>query len=110
MPVTIIPGDPGDLLCDTCTNRYADRGGRERTDESARVAGWHIYRGWSYQPTQPPSTFITRILCPQCIGTNRTRIPAPPVLPGQEDILATLGIEVEPPKQQKKGKKGREMS
>lgn len=117
MPTKKTPRPPGpdDLLCDTCPERFAPRATQAQTDERARVAGWHIYRGYAYHNTDlafpdATATFITRILCPQCIGTNRTRIPAPPVLEGQSDILADLGVTVEPQQKERKTRKGREMS
>lgn len=92
---TAIPQDPDDLICDTCPERFGFRGTLAKTDERARVGGWHIYRGYAYQRVEDTvRTFITRILCPNCIGTNRTKIPAPRVLEGQADILADLGVQV----------------
>lgn len=109
---TVIPADPNDLLCDTCTNRHPFRGSQVKTDEAARVKGWHIYRGWAFQLAHEETvrTFITRILCPACVGTNRTRLPAPPVLDGQSDILGELGTEVQPQLKEQRKRKGREPS
>lgn len=110
----VIPGDPDDLICDTCPNRYASRGDTYRTFESARVAGWHIYQRvqiqFSLSSGEGRNLVETRILCPSCIGTPRTRAPKMPELEGQSDILGHLGIEVTPLTGVKKGKKGREMS
>lgn len=112
--VTKIPGDPDDLICDTCPQRFGYRGDLWRTFEAARVAGWHIYQRVQVQYRQSTGEAVnlvdTRILCPSCIGTNRIRIPAPPVLEGQADILEELQVSVEPVAKSKKGKKGREMS
>jgi len=97
---TVIPGDPEDLICDTCPNRFAFRGTGMRTRESARVAGWHIHQ-------EPNLDF--KILCPECIGTPRTRIPAPPVLPGQTDALMELSVTMIPIVKKDRRGKGREM-
>lgn len=100
--VTQIPSDPDDLICDTCPTRYSYRGSVLRTRESARAAGWHILEG--------PLALAVRALCPECIGTHRSRTPAPPVLEGQSDLLEDLGITPEPVQKETKGKKRREMS
>lgn len=111
---TIVPADPDDLICDTCPNRYASRGDTYRTFESARVAGWHIYQNVQARLSRSSGSsevrVDTRILCPSCIGTSLSRVPAPPVLEGQADILEDLGMEVTQPTKEMKGKKGREMS
>lgn len=91
---TLIPNDPEDLVCDTCPNRYRFRGTGYRTRESARVAGWHIHQ---------QENLDFRVLCPECIGTPRSRIPVPPILEGQSDILTELGVTWTPV-QKKKGK------
>lgn len=114
---TLIPADPDDLICDTCPNRYASRGDPWRTFESARVAGWHIYQAIQLKVSssggQPmgPAQVNTRILCPECVGTPRSKLPpAPLVLEGQADILEDLGVEVRSVEKEKKNRKGREMS
>lgn len=101
---TQIPQDPNDLVCDTCPTRFSFRGNLVRTDELARVAGWHIYRGWAYgaDPGNTDATWISSFICPDCIGTNRTRIPAPRVLEGQSDLLADLGVPVVQEEQEEK--------
>jgi hypothetical protein len=88
---TTIPADPDDLYCDTCPERFTSRGGKWRTIEVARVAGWHIYIGPGIGGQHQEN-----YLCPGCVGTSRTRIPAPPVLEGQTDVLAELSITWEP--------------
>ena len=99
---TQIPGDPDDLICATCPERYSYRGDAARTRASARVAGWHILEG--------PLGLTVQAVCPGCVGTNRTRIPAPPVMEGQVDVFEELGITPEPIHKPRKGTKGREMS
>ncbi len=104
---TIIPGDPDDLICDTCPERFASRGDLWRTFEAARVKGWHIYQRVQTQYTQSTGEMLnlvdTRILCPECVGTPRSKPPPPPVvLEGQADILADLNITVEPVEKEKK--------
>lgn len=104
----VVAGDPDDLFCDTCPNRYASRGSAERTIESARVAGWHVYVG----PSGPfLSGVITKPLCPDCVGTPRTQAPRVEVMPGQTDMLTELNFTITPVVKGKRGKgKGREMS
>jgi hypothetical protein len=82
---TQVPAHPDDLICQTCPERFHFRGSLITTRDLARTQGWHIY-----SDSEPH-----RVLCPACIGTNRTRIPAPPILAGQSDILTDLGITAE---------------
>lgn len=111
--LTILPADPDDLICDTCPERFPYKGDTYRTFEAARVKGWHIYQHIqatlsreTYGPVGP-ATVDTRILCPQCIGTPRSRLEPPPVvIEGQADILEDLGVEVTVEKETKP-KKGR---
>jgi hypothetical protein len=104
---TILPADPDDLICDTCPERFPYAGDMFRTFERARVRGWHIYQHIKVEVPrtigEPVTTVDTRILCPACIGTPRSRPePAPLVLEGQADILADLDITVEPVEKEKK--------
>jgi hypothetical protein len=71
------------LQCDTCPASFHDRGTPERTDEYARVAGWHIYRGPSIVDSLVK---LVKVLCPECMGTPRSRVPIPETLSGQLDI------------------------
>lgn len=112
---TIIPADPDDLICDTCPERFPYAGDMYRTFERARVRGWHIYQHIQAAMTRgddPAGTVNvhveTRILCPTCIGTPRSRLePGPAVLEGQADILEDLDIHVKPvEKEQKQPRKG----
>lgn len=96
----IVPEDRADLFCDTCPAWFADRGGQARTDEVARVAGWHIYRGPSYVDSL---VILTKALCPECVGSPRQRLESTS-MEGQLDF----GFEVEPLPPKKKGKKPRE--
>lgn len=114
--LTIQPADPDDLICDTCPERYPYNGSIFTTFESARVKGWHIYQ--HVQATLDrntgspvgPATVDTRILCPSCIGTPRSRPQPPPqILEGQSDIFGELGVTQRFLAIEKKGKKGREM-
>lgn len=104
-----IPGDPDDLICDTCPERFAYAGDLLRTFERARVRGWHIYQhiqAQFHRSTGEVTNLVdTRILCPSCIGTPRTRVPPPPVLEGQSDILDDLGVEVKLVEKEKNPKK-----
>lgn len=103
---TILPADPDDLICDTCGDRYPYRGDLYRTFEAARVRGWHIYQNVTVvhirSTGEEDVKLDQRILCPACIGTPRTREPAPPVLEGQADILEDLDIQVTPVEREKK--------
>lgn len=115
---TLIPADPDDLICDTCPTRFPAKGDTFRTFESARVKGWHIYQRVQVQMSTSLTDDVhdkiivdTRILCPECVGTPRSKLPpAPLVLEGQADILEDLAIEVKPVEKEKKNPKGREMS
>lgn len=104
----VVAGDPDDLFCDTCSNRYASRGSTERTIESARVAGWHVYTGPSRVPLRD---YVIKPLCPDCVGTPRTQAVRVEVMPGQTDMLTELNFTITPVVKGKRGKgKGREMS
>lgn len=92
--VTLRPGDPDDLICDTCPERFTFRGSVARTIDAARVAGWHIH---------PEDR---KRLCPTCVGTPRTQAPRVAVMEGQTDVLAELNITWEPVVK----RKGRELS
>lgn len=83
---TILP-DPGDLYCDTCPNRYADRGHPSLTIDSARAYGWHIYIG----PGMGGHT-ISSYLCPDCVGGTRPPRQKIDVMEGQADILGDLNV------------------
>lgn len=110
----VIPADPNDLICDTCPERFPDKGDTYRTFEAARVKGWHIYQSVQLQLDRRTGEQAgtgkvdTRILCPACVGTPRSKLAPPPVvLEGQADILEDLAIEVEPvQKERKQPKKG----
>lgn len=90
---TIIPGDPADLICDTCPSRFADKGNPQRTDEMARARGWHIYRGPSIVDS---ARNMVKVLCPECVGTPRSRIEKPLIPPGQMDLLEELHYTITP--------------
>lgn len=82
-----------------------------RTFEAARIQGWHIYQHVQVRYSQSTGArdfdVDTRILCPSCIGTPRSRPnPPPPVLEGQADILEDLNINLEPAEKEKKPRKG----
>lgn len=108
----VIPADPDDLICDTCPERFGFKGDLMRTFEAARVKGWHIYQHIQMRMSTSTGERLnlvdTRILCPQCVGTPRSKLPpAPAVLEGQADILDDLGVEVIPEqKERKPPKKG----
>lgn len=91
---TLRPGDPDDLICDTCPERFAFRGTIARTIDAARVAGWHVH---------PEDR---KKLCPACVGTPRSKVPRVDVMEGQSDVLTELNITWEPVVK----KKGRELS
>lgn len=112
---TQIPADPDDLICDTCPNRFTYRGDTFHTFESARVKGWHIYQHIvaTYTRGDDPAGTVrnidTRILCPDCVGTPRSRLePPPPVLEGQGDMFDVLGITAQPVEKERKHRKGKE--
>lgn len=99
---TLLPADPDDLVCDTCPERFPYKGDTYRTFEAARVKGWHIYQHIvaTYTRAGDPAGVVrnidTRILCPQCVGTPRSQLPAAPtVLEGQADILEALAVTAE---------------
>lgn len=100
--------DRSDLYCDTCPNRFADRGGQAVTDEYARAAGWHIYRGPSIVDSLVK---LTKALCPECMGTSRTRGEKIMNLQGQLDLADVFFFVVDQapkPKPQPKGKRRKE--
>jgi hypothetical protein len=103
---TILPADPDDLICDTCPERFPYAGDMYRTFERARVRGWHIYQRVQLQMISgvpQPVVVETKILCPECVGTPRSKLPpAPAVLEGQADILEDLGIQVKPVEKEKR--------
>jgi hypothetical protein len=84
MAKTTMPAHPDDLHCDTCTNIYPFRGTTISTRDLARVNGWHLHPG-------PPLL----VLCPECVGTPRTRLPKVVNFTGQADIFEDLGINPE---------------
>lgn len=74
------------MKCDNygngCKSVIWDQGGDQRTHAFARAKGWHLFVGetWVGVP-------IEAVLCPSCVGTNRSRLPAPPpVLQGQLEL------------------------
>lgn len=105
---TIVPADPDDLICDTCPERFPYKGDTFRTFEAARIKGWHIYQKVEMQLDKVtgfqigPNRVYTRILCPTCIGTPRSKLPPPPVvLEGQADILEDLDVQATPIEKEK---------
>ena len=110
---TILPADPDDLICDTCPERFAYTGDLYTTFERARVRGWHIFQRVEMNLDKVTGFMVgntvveTRILCPDCIGTARSKLPPPPeVLEGQADILEELDVSVQHTEKEKKPRKG----
>ena len=68
-----------DLTCDNddCHSTYQALNTQTRTDDSARVHGWRVWR----------SPELTLILCPSCIGFRFRRDPAPERLEGEEPLF-----------------------
>jgi len=97
--------DRSDLYCDTCPSRFADRGGQAATDEYARAAGWHIYRGPSIVDSLVK---LTKALCPECMGTSRARGEKITNLQGQLDLADLFDIVDLAPKPQPRGKRRKE--
>lgn len=79
---------------DGCKGLILDQGGNQRTHAFARAKGWHLFDGLT-MGSEP----IKVILCPSCIGTNRSRLPAPPpLLQGQLELeFDNEGEEGTPP-------------
>lgn len=105
----VIPNDPNDLVCDTCPQRFPWKGELFHTLEAARVKGWHIYREVKAQIDRTSGARLgqvvvdQRVLCPQCVGTPRSKLPpAPEVLEGQADLLDDLHFEVKVVEKEKK--------
>lgn len=78
------PAHPDDLHCNTCPEIYPFRGSHTATWDLARTNGWHIM----------PDGARLRLLCPNCIGTSRTRLPKVTNFEGQADIFDDLGIDL----------------
>ena len=102
--------DDYDLACDTCPETFQGTSDTYRTFERARVHGWHIYQHVQMKMNTRTGEALnlvdTRILCPKCIGTPRTRLePAPLVLEGQADILEDLNIDVKPVEKEQRGRR-----
>ena len=100
---TVIPADPKDIYCDTCPSRSPDQGSQALTDQYARVRGWHIYRGPSIVDS---AVNLAKALCPECVGTPRSKIETPTVLEGQSDIFEDLGVTLTPEPKGKRRKDG----
>lgn len=68
-----------DLTCDNedCTSVYTALSSQARTDDSARVHGWRVWR----------SEGLSLILCPKCIGFRVRRDPAPERLEGEQPLF-----------------------
>jgi hypothetical protein len=76
-PDPIKPGEDS-LICDNYLDcgEFLRYGGVQGFDR-ARAKGWHIFQG-------PEQLFL---LGPQCVGMRFRLPPAPPVLPGQEELF-----------------------
>lgn len=64
-----------DLHCkniETCQSQFRERGSRARTQEQARVAGWHIFEG-----TTMGGKVVHVVLCPKCVGKRSRAAPTP---------------------------------
>lgn len=88
---TVIPADPKDIFCDTCPARSPDQGSQALTDQYARVRGWHIYRGPSIVDS---AVILAKALCPECVGTPRSRAEKIPPMEDQLGIDTELGIDL----------------
>lgn len=64
----------GAIKCNTCAEKYDFDGPRVLARTAARAKGWHIYEGATIGGVQQ----VTH-LCPACVGTNRSKLPAAPV-------------------------------
>lgn len=75
------------IYCDNykiCKQMVMHRGTTHATETRARVAGWHIYHGYTIGGAPHEAA-----LCPQCLGPSRSpagRSTEP--LPGQEGLWA----------------------
>jgi predicted RNA-binding Zn-ribbon protein involved in translation (DUF1610 family) len=61
------------MRCDTCRELVDSGDNRVMTIARARARGWGVFDG----RTIGGSAMVSHI-CPQCRGTNRSRLPAPP--------------------------------
>lgn len=65
----------GNLKCDTCDVTLDGLGeGQAFVLNRARARGWHVYFGPVIAKVKRRDAHI----CPDCMGTNRSRLPAPP--------------------------------
>ena len=68
------------LTCDNvaeCGSTYQALSSDSRTDDSARVHGWRVWR----------SDKIDLVLCPKCIGYRVRRDPIPERLDGEQPLF-----------------------
>lgn len=71
-----------DIICDrfdVCRNKIFDRG--DRTEDFARVKGWHIWRGTTMGGKEQVVT-----LCGACVESGRRMLKTVEALPGQYPI------------------------
>lgn len=80
---TLIPAHPDDLYCVTCPERFPFQGSLTATLDLARTQGWGVFG---------EGGTVRSSICPSCKGTPRSREKVEPVLAGQIDILAELGV------------------
>lgn len=77
------------IYCDnyaTCNGVLFDQGDDHRNETVARAKGWHIYHGHAMG-----GSVHDGVLCSKCADNNRRRLsPAPPLLPGQEELFSIV--------------------
>jgi len=79
----------GNLKCDTCTE-VLDGLGEDQSFvlNRARARGWHVYVGPVVAKVKRQDAHI----CPNCMGTNRSRLPDPPPRLEEDQPLFDLPI------------------
>jgi hypothetical protein len=74
------------LHCDnyaTCQMTVRRLDTDQATDNAARAKGWHIWEGQTMGGHQQ-----RKVICPKCMGSNRSRLPIPPPrLPGDRELI-----------------------
>lgn len=80
------------IYCDnysTCNSMVLDQGSVAKTVARARARGWHLFVGPSLTGKK-----LDVVLCDGCVGTSRSRGPAPPKqLEGQEHLFAVMEVQ-----------------
>jgi len=70
------------MRCDTCSELIDSDSNRVETIARARARGWGVFDGRNIGGTSMVSH-----ICPKCMGTNRSRLPAPPARLEEDEPL-----------------------